>query len=108
MARYRSRRPPDSPFRDRLKALAAQYPRYGYEMLHPMLKDEGLVINEKRTYRIYREEGLQVRRKRRKRLPKRPRVPLPLVDRANQRWSMDFMSDQLANGRRFRVLQSRR
>jgi putative transposase len=68
-----------------------------------MLKIEGLVINPKRTYRIYREEGLQVRTKRRKKLT-RPRIPMLVPDRVNVRWSMDFVSDQLANGRRFRVL----
>ena len=68
-----------------------------------MLKTEGLVINPKRTYRVYREEGLQVRRKWRKKL-NRPRIPMLVPDSINQRWSMDFVSDQLANGRRFRVL----
>jgi len=68
-----------------------------------MLKLEGLVINEKRTYRIYCEERLQVRRKRRKRLSQHQRVPMPMVTRENQRWSMDFVSDQLATGRRFRI-----
>ena len=90
--------------RERLKQLAAEYPRYGYELLHGMLKAEGLVVNEKKTYRIYREEKLQVRRKRRKRLLARDRVPMPIPEEANQRWSMDFVSDQLATGRRFRVL----
>ena len=89
--------------RERLKQLAAEYPRYGYELLHGMLKAEGLVVNEKKTYRIY-EEKLQVRRKRRKRLLARDRVPMPIPEGANQRWSMDFVSDQLATGRRFRVL----
>ena len=68
-----------------------------------MLKIEGHVINPKRTYRIYREEGLQVRTKRRKKLI-RPRIPMVVPDAVNQRWSIDFVSDQLANGRRFRVL----
>jgi len=90
--------------RNRLKELAAEYPRYGCELLHPMLKAEGLVINLKRTYRIYIEESLQVRRKRRKRLASRDRVPMPIPDGMNQRWSMDFVSDQLATGRRFRIL----
>lgn len=67
-----------------------------------MLKTEGLVVNPKRTYRVYRAEGLQVRTKRRKKLI-RPRVPLALPSRINERWSVDFVSDQLANGRRFRV-----
>ncbi len=93
----------DGPLRSRLKALAEQYPRYGYPTLHDMLKSEGLVINPKRTYRVYREEGLQVRTKRRKKL-NRPRIPMLVPNSINQRWSMDFVSDQLANGRRFRVL----
>src|SRR5690554_6058285 len=72
-------------------------------MLHALLKAEGLVVNRKKTYRLYTEERLQVRTKRRKKLA-RPRVPLAIPDRANERWSMDFVSDQLASGRRFRVL----
>ena len=93
----------DGDLRGRLKALAEQYPRYGYPTLHAMLKNEGLVINAKRTYRIYREEGLQVRTKKRKKLI-RPRIPMVVPSRVNERWSMDFVSDQLANGRRLRVL----
>lgn len=92
----------DSELRTRLKRLAERYPRYGYPTLHDMLRAEGLVHNPKRTYRIYREEGLQVRRKRRKKLT-RPRVPLAVPTRITERWSVDFVSDQLANGRRFRV-----
>ena len=67
-----------------------------------MLRADGFVKNPKRTYRVYREEGLQVRTKKRKKLT-RPRVPMLVPDRANVRWSMDFVSDQLANGRRFRI-----
>ncbi len=93
----------DHALRARLKVLAERYPRYGYPTLHDMLKIEGHVINPKRTYRIYREEGLQVRTKRRKKLI-RPRIPMVVPDAVNQRWSIDFVSDQLANGRRFRVL----
>jgi putative transposase len=93
----------DAELRTRLKVLAERYPRYGYPTLHDMLKHEGLVINPKRTYRVYREEGLQVRTKKRKKL-NRPRLPMIVPDRVNERWSMDFVSDQLANGRRFRVL----
>lgn len=93
----------DQALRSRLKILAERYPRYGYPTLHDMLKTEGLVVNPKRTYRLYREEGLQVRTKRRTKLI-RPRIPMLVPDSVNQRWSMDFVSDQLANGRRFRVL----
>ena len=83
--------------------LAVEYSRYGYLLLHGLLKAEGLVINKKRTYRIYTEESLQVRTKKRKKL-QRPRQPMVLPTAANQRWSMDFVSDQLSHGRRFRVL----
>lgn len=100
--RYQAHGPDDSTLRSRLKALAEKYPRYGYPTLHDMLRMEGLVENPKRTYRIYSEEGLQVRRKRRKKLI-RPRVPMVLPTRQNERWSIDFVSDQLATGRRFRV-----
>ena len=93
----------DGGLRARLKALAERYPRYGYPTLHDMLKAEGVVRNRKRTYRVYREENLQVRTKRRKKL-NRPRIPMPVPAKANERWSMDFVSDQLANGRRFRIL----
>ena len=89
--------------RDRLKTLAAQYSRYGYLMLHGLLKAEGLVVNKKRTYRLYTEEKLQVRTKKRKKL-QRPRLPMIVPTQPNQRWSMDFVSDQLSHGRRFRVL----
>ena len=87
----------------RLKTLAEQYPRYGYLMLHAFLRREGSVINRKRTYRLYTMLQLQVRTKRRKKLV-RPRVPMLVPNAPNQRWSLDFVSDQLANGRRFRVL----
>lgn len=93
----------DEALRARLKELATEQSAYGYLLLHGLLKAEGLVINRKRTYRIYTEEGLQVRTKRRKKL-QRPRQPLVLPKAVNERWSMDFVADQLANGRRFRVL----
>ena len=104
VARHPSCRGDDEALRERLKALATQFPRYGYPILHGMLKTEGLVVKKKKTYRIYREEKLQVRCKRRKRLQRRDRVPMPIASGPNQRWSMDFMSDQQATGRRFRIL----
>jgi len=93
----------DQDLRSRLKTLAERYPRYGCPTLHEMLRAQGHVVNHKRTERIYCEEALQVRSKRRKKLI-RPRVPMLVPDAVNQRWSMDFVSDQLAPGRRFRVL----
>lgn len=101
--RYQATPANDDELRSRLKELAAQQSAYGYLLLHGLLKAEGLVVNKKRTYRIYTEEGLQVRTKKRKKLH-RPRQPMEVPLEINQRWSMDFVSDQLSNGRRFRVL----
>ena len=101
--RYKTVPRDDRALRIRLKELAAQQSAYGYLLLHGLLKAEGLVINKKRTYRLYTEEGLQVRTKKRKKI-QRPRQPMEVPTRANQRWSMDFVSDQLSHGRRFRVL----
>jgi len=102
--RYEPTRPQqDAPLVARLKALGEQYPRYGYLMLHSLLRSEGVVMNRKRTYRLYTELGMQVRAKRRKKLV-RPRVPMAVPTRPNERWSMDFVSDQLANSRRIRVI----
>ncbi len=95
--------PADEALSSRLKILGERYPRYGYLMLHEMLKAEGLVQNRKRTYRLYRELKMQVRTKKRKKLI-RPRIPMAVPCQPNERWSLDFVSDQLADGRRFRVL----
>ncbi|WP_330178466.1 IS3 family transposase [Candidatus Vondammii sp. HM_W22] len=92
----------DEPLRKRLLELAKKHPSYGYLFLHGLLRGEGLVKNKKRTYRVYNEEGLQVRTKKRKKII-RPRMPMIMPIGKNIRWSMDFVSDQLANGRRFRV-----
>lgn len=87
----------------RLRTLGEQYPRYGYLMLHAMLKNEGLVVNRKRTYRVYIELDMQVRTKRRKKLI-RPRIPMAVPSRVNERWSLDFVHGQLTDGRRIRSL----
>ena len=86
-----------------MKSLAVEHPRYGYQIFHSLLKGEGLVVNKKPTYRVYTEESLQVRTKKRKKL-QRPRLPMEVPLNINERSSMDFVSDQLSNGRRFRVL----
>ena len=88
----------------RMKELASENRRYGYLRLHAMLRREGLVVNRKRTYRLYTEQGLQVRTRRRRKLPRRDRVAPQVPERSMQRWSMDFVGDQLADCRRFRVL----
>ena len=102
-ARYAPRGRDDGALRKRLRELAAQYPRYGHPLLHDLLRAEGLAVNRKRSYRIYREEELGMRRKKRGKL-RRERLRLAVPEAAGQRWSMDFVSDQLADGRRFRVL----
>jgi putative transposase len=89
---------------ERLKAHAADRPRFGYRRLHTLIDREGLHVNHKRVYGIYRGADLQVRRRRRKRLTRGQRVPLPLPSRRGERWSMDFMVDTLADGRGFRTL----
>lgn len=102
--RYVAQRPLiDAPVVDRLKKLGEQYPRYGYLMLHALMRREALVTNKKRTYRLYTDLGMQLRTKRRKKLI-RPRAPLEVPTAANQRWSLDFVHDQLSNSRRIRVL----
>jgi len=88
----------------RLHAHAAVRPRYGYRRLHTLIAREGVVANHKRVHRVYQEAGLQVRRRRRKRSTRGERVPLPLPSGPRQRWSMDFMTDTLADGRGFRTL----
>jgi len=100
---YQPRARDDSALEKRLLELVEKYPRYGCPMLHDMLRGEGLVQNGKRTYRLYRELKLAVRRRRRGKI-RRPRVPLATPSAPGQRWSMDFVSDQLVSGRRFRVL----
>ncbi|UQN08019.1 IS3 family transposase [Deinococcus sp. QL22] len=94
----------DQALKTRLRELAGERPRFGYRRLHVMLRREGYRVNHKRIYRIYRVEGLSVRRKVRKKLVAGERGQKPGVSAANPRWSMDFMSDQLASGQRFRVL----
>jgi len=101
---YRSRRIEQPKLVERLKALAAERPRFGYRRLHLMLGREGFVVNHKRVHRLYRVEGLALRRKRRKRLTSAPRLVRVAPTRPNERWSMDFVSDATVNGRRFRVL----
>jgi putative transposase len=90
--------------RIRLRELAEQRRRFGAPRLHTMLRREGHLINHKRTERLYREEGLSLRLKKRKKRISHLRVVMDKPERINQHWSMDFVSDNLYNGRRFRVL----
>lgn len=102
---YRPRRPlQDQPVRERLKALATERPRFGYKRLHVLLRREGVVVNLKRVYRLYREERLLVRPHRSRKRTAEPRVPLPAPTQPNERWGMDFIHDACVDGRRFRCL----
>lgn len=102
--RYMARRPDDAALRDRLRALAGERRRFGYRRLHVLLRREGLVVNRKKTQRLYREEGLSVRKRRGRKKATGTRAPLLTMARPNARWSVDFVHDQFAEGRRFRIL----
>jgi putative transposase len=101
--RYEPRPDRNAELREELVKLAKQKPRYGYRRLHAVLERRGQAVNVKRIYRLYAEEGLAVRRRRRKRLV-RERVGETRLIRANQEWAMDFIVDGLANGRMVRIL----
>jgi len=101
---YRARHPEPVELREKLKALAAQRPRWGYRRLHVLLKREGHHVNHKLVFRVYRAEGLAVRRKKRKRMAASLRVVPPPPTRPRQQWTMDFTQDSLATGRQFRTL----
>jgi putative transposase len=102
--RYRAMRPDDGPLRERLRALAEERRRFGYRRLHVLLRREGQLVNRKRVQRLYREEKLTVRRRggRKRALGERRPMETPIT--ANRRWSLDFVSDQMTDGRRFRIL----
>jgi putative transposase len=102
--RYRSRRPDDDAIRERLRELAAIRRRFGYRRLHILLRREGIVMNHKKLRRLYREERLQVRRRGGRKRALGTRAPMALPQGPNQRWSLDFVSDAFADGRRFRIL----
>ena len=102
--RYRSRRPDDAKLRRRLHQLAAERRRFGYRRLLILLRREGIVVNHKRLFRLYREERLTVRKRGGRKRALGTRGPLSIPQAPNQRWSLDFASDVLSDGRRFRVL----
>ncbi len=104
MIRYRSCRPPDTELRARLRDLANQRRRFGYRRLFILLRDEGEPSGVNRIYRLYREEGLAVRKRRSRRKAVGTRAPILVEAKPNARWSLDFIHDQLACGRRFRIL----
>jgi putative transposase len=102
--RYRGRRSPDVLVRDRLRQLARERPRFGYQRLHVLLRREGHRIKHKKTYRLYCEEGLKLRQKGRRRRAGGRGSDCTVAQGVASIWSLDFVHDQLGNGRRFRVL----
>lgn len=102
--RYQSRRSDDTDLRDAMKAVAKERRRFGYRRLHVMVERQGWQVNHKKFRRIYREEKLQVRRRGGRKRALGTRRPMIVPDGPNQRWSLDFVSDALTDGRRFRIL----
>jgi len=102
--RYQSTRPDDTDLRERMIVLARERRRFGYRRLHVLLRREGYEVNHKKLFRLYREEKLTVRRRggRKRAIGTRSPMLLPLAP--NERWSLDFVSDQFTDGRRFRIL----
>jgi putative transposase len=96
--------PEEEPLRTRMKVLAEKHRRWGLPMIHMVLQREKLVVNHKRSERIYRQMGLALTVRRHKKRAAATRIELPQATRPNERWSMDFMQDGLSNGRKFRVL----
>jgi putative transposase len=102
--RYRSSQPDDATARTRLRELASIRRRFGYRRLHVLLTREGIVMNHKKLRRLYREERLQVRQRSGRKRALGTRSPMAIPQGANQRWSLDFLSDAMTDSRRFRIL----
>ncbi|WP_244473932.1 IS3 family transposase [Rhizobium sp. Leaf321] len=102
--RYRSVRPDDADIRAAMKLVASERRRFGYRRIHVMLDRQGIVMNLKKLRRLYREEKLTVRKRGGRKRALGTRRPLARPSRANERWSLDFVSDAFTDGRRFRVL----
>jgi len=102
--RYEAKPDKDEAIRRRLKELAEQRRRSGCQMFHAIAKREGLVVNRKRTERIYKEEGLSLTIRRRKKRASCTRVEIPRAEKRNKLWGLDFLHDSMGNGRKLRIL----
>ena len=102
--RYQSRRGDDIELRDAIKRVSRERRRFGCRRIHVMIAREGFEVNHKKVRRIYTEEKLQVRRRGGRKRALGTRKPMVLLYGPNQRWSLDFVSDALTDGRRFRIL----
>jgi len=95
---------PDEALKKLLEMLTQRYPRYGFWKLYPLVRNQGFNVNHKRLHRIYCENGFNLKRKLKKRLPKREKLQLVQPNQLNETWSLDFMSDALVNTQRFRTV----
>ena len=102
--RYASKRTGDEELRARLRELAAQRRRFGYRRLGRMLERQGIKLNHKKLYRLYKEERLTVRKRGGRKRALGSRAPMAIPQDRNLRWSLDFVMDTLVSGRRFRIL----
>ncbi len=101
----RRQRPPDCPeIRKEMQEIAGKWRRFGYHRIGVLLERKGMTMNHKRLYRIYREEGLSVTRRRGRKRARGTRTPMPEAARPNARWSLDFLSDSFGASRKFRIL----
>lgn len=102
--RYTSTRSDDADLREAMKKVASERRRFGYRRIHGMLERQGIMMNQKKLRRLYREEKLQVRKRGDRKRALGARRPMLLPSLPNERWSLDFVSDAFTDGRRFRVL----
>ena len=101
----RRERPPDhAEIREAMREIAATRRRFGYRRVGVMLERKGYIMNHKKLYRLYQEEGLSVRRRRGRKRARGSRTPMPVPLRPNDRWSMDFVADTFGASRRLRIL----
>ncbi|MBM2429338.1 MULTISPECIES: IS3 family transposase [Roseobacteraceae] len=101
----RRERPPDHPeIRQEMKEIAGRRRRFGYRRIGVLLERKGMIMNHKKLYRLYREEGLAVKRRRGRKRARGSRTPMPEATQTNQRWSLDFLSDSFGASRKFRIL----
>lgn len=104
LIRYQAQRPDDSGLRAAMRDIARERRRFGYRRIHVLLERDGHVVNHKKLRRLYQEEGLQVRKRGGRKRALGIRRPMEVPKAPNERWSLDFVSDALTDGRRFRVL----
>ena len=101
----RRERPPDNPeIREAMQEIAGVRRRFGYRRIGLLLERRGTIMNPRKLYRPYREEGLSVRRRRGRKRARGTRTPMPLALMPNQRWSLDFVADTFGASRKFRIL----